>query len=155
MHYGSLLYRSDWMPNKRCSLSLCVWSTSTGSPGFLCKQRFAQTCEAKSKIAFFFPYRENAKASTSEQSAEKRVVHQQLWQAYEVRCGHVLWESMGSLMACCNLSISDLWWITPLRIIQLISFYMVMPTAADESICGILSHTNWVSIRCENRSTLW
>lgn len=33
--------------------------------------------------------------------------------------------------------------------------YMVMQRAADESIRGKLSHTDSVSVRCENRNTLW
>lgn len=52
----------------------------------------------------------------------------------------------------CNLSISDLLMDS---LIKNDSIDLLIPGAADESICGKLSHTNVMTLRCENRNTLW
>lgn len=53
----------------------------------------------------------------------------------------------------CNLSISDLLMDSLIKNDSIDLLYMVMPREADESICGKLSHTNSMSVRCENRNT--
>lgn len=54
----------------------------------------------------------------------------------------------------CNLSISDLLMDSLIKNDSIDLLYMVMPREADESICDKLSHTNSMSVRCENRNTL-
>lgn len=53
---------------------------------------------------------------------------------------------------CYNLSISDLLMDGLIKNDSLDLLYMVIPRASDESVCGKLSHTNSISIRCVNKT---
>lgn len=52
---------------------------------------------------------------------------------------------------CYNLSISDMMMDCLINNDSIDRLYLVMPRAADESVCAKLSHTSSMRLRCENR----
>lgn len=58
-------------------------------------------------------------------------------------------------VGCYNSSISDRLMDSLIKNDSIDLIHMVMRRAAEKSICGKLSHTNSMSIRCENGNAWW